>query len=182
MKRDFLEGLGLEAETIDKIMAANGKDIESVKAKYADYDDVKKQLETANATLEKFKDYDQTKAEVEKYKVELEKSQKDAEAKIHQMELQAKIKDFTDKKKFVNDLTRDAINSQMESALNDEANKGKSMDEILKSLTDGKAGIFEDENKPTPPVVPQMVGTGTPQPQTQAVPPAPKASWNRFKG
>ena len=84
MKRDFLEGLKLEADVIDKIMRENGKDIESVKAKYADYDDVKKQLETANATLEKFKDYDQTKAEVEKYKLEAEKAQKEAALKTSQ--------------------------------------------------------------------------------------------------
>ena len=64
MKRDFLEGLKLEADVIDKIMRENGKDIESVKAKYADYDDVKKQLETANATLEKFKEYDDVKDKI----------------------------------------------------------------------------------------------------------------------
>lgn len=33
MKRDFLESLGLEKDVIDKIMAENGKDIESGKAK-----------------------------------------------------------------------------------------------------------------------------------------------------
>lgn len=33
MKREFLEGLGLEKEAIDKIMAENGKDIEAGKAK-----------------------------------------------------------------------------------------------------------------------------------------------------
>lgn len=33
MKRDFLEGLGLEKETVDKIMAENGADLEREKAK-----------------------------------------------------------------------------------------------------------------------------------------------------
>ena len=33
MKREFLEGLGLEKDAIDKIMAENGKDIEAGKAK-----------------------------------------------------------------------------------------------------------------------------------------------------
>ena len=32
MKREFLEGLGLEKEVIDKIMAENGTDIERIKA------------------------------------------------------------------------------------------------------------------------------------------------------
>ena len=50
MKRDFLKELGIAEEAIDKIMAENGRDIEAAKAKYADYDDVKGQLETAKAT------------------------------------------------------------------------------------------------------------------------------------
>ena len=33
MKREFLEGLGLEKEVIDKVMAENGKDIEAEKTK-----------------------------------------------------------------------------------------------------------------------------------------------------
>lgn len=33
MKREFLEGLGLEKETVDKIMAENGADLEKEKAK-----------------------------------------------------------------------------------------------------------------------------------------------------
>ena len=33
MKRDFLEALGLEKETVDKIMAENGTDLEREKAK-----------------------------------------------------------------------------------------------------------------------------------------------------
>ena len=72
--------------------------------------------------------------------------------------MQAKIKDFTSDKKFVNDLTRDAINAQLESALNDDANKGKSLDDLLKALTDGKEDIFREENTPTPPHVPGMAG------------------------
>lgn len=158
MKRDFLEGLKLEADVIDKIMRENGKDIESVKAKYADYDDVKKQLETANATLEKFKDYDQTKAEVEKYKLEAEKAQKEAAEKIAKFEVQAKIKDFTSGKKFVNDFTREAVNTQLEALLNKSESKGKSLEDLFKEITDGKENIIVDDNKPTPPVTPPMAG------------------------
>ena len=40
MKRDFLKDLGIPEDKIDQIMAENGKDIESTKAKYADYDDI----------------------------------------------------------------------------------------------------------------------------------------------
>lgn len=60
MKREFLEGLELEKEVIDQIMAENGNDIEAEKAKAkaaeADRDNYKEQLDTATAELDKFKD------------------------------------------------------------------------------------------------------------------------------
>ena len=49
MKREFLQGLQvgdapLPKEVIDAIMAENGKDIEAIKAHYADYDGLKEKL------------------------------------------------------------------------------------------------------------------------------------------
>ena len=160
MKRDFLENLGVPAEAVDKIMAENGKDIEGAKAKFADYDDIKKQLETANATLEKFKDYDQTKADVEKYKAELEKSQEESAAKIAAMERSGKVKDYLSGKKFVNRITQDAITARMCEALGADGSKGKNLDDIFAEITKDDADILKDETKPTPPVVPAMGGKG----------------------
>ena len=156
MKRDELTAAGLTEEQIDKVMKLNGDDINREKAKYSDYDDLKAQLEKANATIDGMKDYDDVKAKVTQYQQEAENAKKEAAAKVQQLELQAKIKDFTGNKKFVNDLTRDAINAQLEKALNDDANKGKSLDDLLKALTDGKTDIFKDENIPTPPTVTTM--------------------------
>ena len=156
MKREELEAIGLTADQIDAVMKANGSDINRERAKFADYDDVKKQLETANATLEKMKDYDEVKADVLKYQQEAEKAKADAAAKVQQLEDKARVKDFTSSKKFVNELTRDAINAQLYDAMNDAANKGKSLDDLLKALTDGKTDIFKDENIPTPPTVTTM--------------------------
>ena len=55
-----MEGLELEKEVIDQIMAENGNDIEAEKAKAkaaeADRDNYKEQLDTATAELDKFKD------------------------------------------------------------------------------------------------------------------------------
>lgn len=158
MKRDFLESLGLESEVIDKIMKENGKDIEGVKAKFSDYDDIKKQLETANATLEKFKDYDQTKADVEKYKAELKKSQEESVAKIAAMERSAKVGDFLSDKKFVNSITHDAVKKQLADMLTDEKNAGKSLKDLFDEITKDQADILKDDNAPTPPVVPAMSG------------------------
>lgn len=160
MKRDFLKELGIDDEAINKIMAENGKDINAAKADVektsAENEQLKKELETTNATLDKVKDYDNVKAELEKYKSDLEKSKSDYENKLAAMELSAKVKDFTSNKKFVNDLTRDAINKQLADAVNADENKGKSLDELFKALTDGKENIFINENTPTPPSVPDM--------------------------
>jgi hypothetical protein len=159
MKRDFLESLGIESEVIDKIMKENGKDIEGAKAKFADYDDLKQQLETANATLEKFKDYDQTKADVEKYKTELKKSQEESAAKIAAMERSGKVKDYLSGKKFVNKITQDAITAKMCEALGADESKGKNLDDIFAEITKEQSDILKDENAPTPPVVAPMGGT-----------------------
>lgn len=160
MKREELTAAGLTDEQIDKVMKLNGDDINREKAKFADYDEIKAQLEKANETLEGMKDYDNVKADVLKYQQEAEKARAEAAAKVQQLELQGKIKDFTSSKKFVNDITREAINAKLESALNDQANKGKSIDDLFKELTDGKSDILKDDNAPTPPTVPPMGGQG----------------------
>ena len=80
MKREFLEGLNLEKETIDQIMDENGKDIEAEKSKVtaaeADRDKYKEQLDTATAELEKFKD-----VKPEELQATIEKLQADIKAK-----------------------------------------------------------------------------------------------------
>ena len=183
MKREELTAAGLTDEQIEKVMKLNGDDINREKAKYSDYDDVKKQLEKANATIEGWKDYDAIKADVAKYQQEAENARKEAAAKVQQLEDKARVKDFTSSKKFVNELTRDAINAQLYDAMNDAANKGKSLDDLLKALTDGKTDIFKDENTATPPTVIQMAGAGAqPAGAAAGAAAAPKASWNRFKG
>ena len=183
MKREDLQNLGLTDEQINSVMKLNGDDINREKSKFADYDEIKQQLEKANATIDGMKDYDDVKASVAKYQQEAETAKKEAEAKVKRLELQAKIKDFTSDKKFVNDLTREAINAQLESALNDDANKGKSLDDLLKAITDGKEDIFREEKTATPPTMaPMGNGAQTPAPAAQPAKTPLQASWNRFKG
>ena len=160
MKREELTALGLTEEQINEVMKKNGEDITREQKKFADYDEVKAQLEKANATIDSMKDYEAVKADVAKYQQEAQQAKADAEAKVHKLELQAKIKDFTNAKKFVHDITREAINAQLESALNDDANKGKSIEELFKALTDGKTDILKNDDAPTPPEVPSMANKG----------------------
>ena len=49
MNREFLEGLGLEKEVINKVMAEHGKTIQSVKPE--DYDDIKLDNKTLKDTV-----------------------------------------------------------------------------------------------------------------------------------
>ena len=55
MKREFLEGLGLEKDAIDKIMTENGNDINREKQKA---DDIKSQLDSAKEALKGFEGID----------------------------------------------------------------------------------------------------------------------------
>ena len=160
MKREFLEGLKLEADAIDKIMAENGKDIEREKAKYADYDETKAQLEAANKTLEGFKDYEAVKADVEKYKAESERIKQESAAKIATLERSAAVKDFLNGKKFVNDITREAIAAKLTEQLGSDEAKGKSIDDLFSAFTKDKENIFVDDKKAAPPVVGSMAGGG----------------------
>ena len=92
MKRNFLEDLGLEKEVVDKIMAENGKDIENAKA---NYDELKAELKTANATiadrdnqLKELKDSAKGNEDLTAKIAELEKQNKD-EAKNHKAEIES---------------------------------------------------------------------------------------------
>ena len=98
MKREELTALGLTEEQINEVMKKNGEDITREQKKFADYDDIKAQLEKANATLNSMKDYDEVKAKVTEYQQQAQQARADADAKVHKLELQAKIKDFTAKR------------------------------------------------------------------------------------
>lgn len=83
MKTEFLKGLGLEQDVIDKIMEENGKDIAAEKAKTTkaegERDNFKDQLATATESLEKFKDVDPTAMQSEIDKLTQQLKDKDAE-------------------------------------------------------------------------------------------------------
>lgn len=103
MKRKFLEDLGIEKKTIDKIMAENGKDIENAKDDYAT---VKAELDTANTTI----------AERDKQLKELRDSAKDNEELTKKItELEQKNKD--DVAKHTKELNELKINAAVEKAL-----------------------------------------------------------------
>ena len=90
MKREFLEGLGLEKETIDKIMTENGNDINREKAKADEY---KSQLDTAKETLKSFEGVDVKDLQGQITKLNSDLAAKDTEyqAKIAYMEFSSTL-------------------------------------------------------------------------------------------
>lgn len=83
MKTEFLKGLGLEQDAIDKIMLENGKDIAAEQAKtskaVSERDNYKGQLATATESLDKFKDVDPMAMQGEIDKLNQQLKDKDAE-------------------------------------------------------------------------------------------------------
>lgn len=99
MERKDLEALGLSKEQVDKVMAANGKDIEQLKTENDDLskqlNDTKTQLETATGSLTdsekmlkdlkaKAGDNDELKGQLADYQKQLKQAKADGEAKLAQ--------------------------------------------------------------------------------------------------
>ena len=95
MKTEFLKGLGLEQDAIDKIMAENGKDVAAEKAKTTkaegERDNYKGQLDTVNAQLKEFDGVD-----VNDLKGQITKLQRDLKAKDDEYAAKEADRLFTD--------------------------------------------------------------------------------------
>lgn len=95
MKTEFLKGLGLEQDAIDKIMAENGKDVAAEKAKTTkaegERDNYKGQLDTVNAQLKEFDGVD-----VNDLKGQITKLQGDLKAKDDEYAAKEADRLFTD--------------------------------------------------------------------------------------
>ncbi len=86
MKREFLEGLEIGSEAIEKVMMEHKKELQAEQAKTkmaeADRENYKGQLETAKGELEKFKDADPEKMQetIDRLKEDLKKKDEEHEA------------------------------------------------------------------------------------------------------
>lgn len=159
MKTEFLKGLGIDDETIAKIMAENGKDIEKEKAKATD---LSGKLEEAN---KKVSDYETTIADLKKsaegnedfkkkfeeleQKIADEKAAAEQKAKEEAAEaaLAERFKTVVGEQEWRDELTGEAVYSKFKAALADEANKGKGDKDILDALTKDQ-DYWKNPNKP----------------------------------
>lgn len=164
MKTDFLRELGLEDEIIKKIMAENGKDIEREKEKAnaltIELSSVKSHADELAKKLEGAGDVDKLKSDLIEWQEKAKAIEAESQAKLKKLETLGIVKDFANTKKFVNEITKDAIASRLVELLESEESKGKSLDDLFLELVDGKENILLDDTKPTPPVVTKMAGEG----------------------
>lgn len=95
MKRDFLKGLELSDELIDKIMAEHGKSVERYKSGETQIqtlnqqiDDLKGQLGEANKQIKEFRDMDidGIRKTAENWEAKAKQAEKDSETKIQKMQ------------------------------------------------------------------------------------------------
>lgn len=152
--REFLKGLELDKETIDTIMAEHGKLITEAKEKTQELENKVKEYETKIGELSsKAETNTKVQEELDNLKKSIAENEAKAKAKAEDDALTKNITSVFGDKKFVNEYTKNAIISDIKTALKDSNNAGKSAKDLFEELTKDKEGIFDNPNKgvSTPP-------------------------------
>lgn len=174
MKRKFLEDLGLEKETIDKIMAENGNDVNAAKA---DYEAVKQQLEAANqqvqerdSQLEQLKnatgDVEAMKQQIITLQAENLAAKEKYEADLKDLKLSAAIKMAVGGNAHDVDLVTGLFDKTK--LILSEDGQVTGLEDQLKALKKEKAFLFKEEKAPQ-----QQIRGGKPV-EGKGTPPADK--------
>jgi DNA-binding transcriptional MerR regulator len=187
MKTEFLKNLGIEEDTIKKIMAENGKDVEAEKAKItaaqSELAATKEKLTTYETEISKLKE---TSADTEKLNAkiaELEKSAADRKAADEKAAADKALADrfgvVASERKFVNDLTKNGIMAEFSAAIADKANTGKADKDILDGLLKDREGILAN---PNPGVnIPGINNNSELPPDVQALDAMPYEDYKKFR-
>ena len=152
--REFLKGLELDKETIDTIMAEHGKLITEAKEKTQELENKVKDYESKIGELSsKAETNTKVQEELDNLKKSIAENEAKAKAKAEDDALTKNITSAFGDKKFVNEYTKNAIISDIKTALKDSNNVGKSAKDLFEELTKDKEGIFDNPNKgvSTPP-------------------------------
>ena len=152
--REFLKGLDLDKETIDTIMAEHGKLITEAKEKTQELENKVKDYESKIGELSsKAETNTKVQEELDNLKKSIAENEAKAKAKAEDDALTKNITSAFGDKKFVNEYTKNAIISDIKTALKDSNNAGKSAKDLFEELTKDKEGIFDNPNKgvSTPP-------------------------------
>ena len=145
--REFLKGLELDKETIDTIMAEHGKLITEAKEKTQELENKVKEYETKIGELSsKAETNTKVQEELDNLKKSIAENEAKAKAKAEDDALTKNITSAFGDKKFVNEYTKNAIISDIKTALKDSNNAGKSAKDLFEELTKDKEGIFSNPN------------------------------------
>lgn len=162
MKREFLTGLGLEANVVDQIMTENGKDIEGLKAQLGIQkglvSDLTGQLNTANGELTKLKevDVDAITKERDTYKSQYEQALKDKDTAVAQVKYDSALDSYLGKYQFSSSFAKDGIRSALADKKLKLSDKGEfegiedAMKELQETYKDAfiSSGVSADKPKP----------------------------------
>jgi chromosome segregation ATPase len=156
MKRDFLKNLGLEDEVIDKIMAENGKDIESLKGQVetlkASETGLKGQIAQRDKDLTDLKknagDSEDLKTKYEDLQSTYKAEKKALEEKVTDAQVSAAIKVAVAASAHDPDLIVSQID-KTKITLNEDGSVKMGLDEQVKELQGTKAFLFKGEGAVT---------------------------------
>ena len=147
MTRDFLRGLELDKETIETIMYEYGKLTTEAKEKTQELENKVKEYETKIGELSsKAETNTKVQEELDNLKKSIAENEAKAKAKAEDDALTKNITSVFGDKKFVNEYTKNAIISDIKTALKDSNNAGKSAKDLFEELTKDKDGIFSNPN------------------------------------
>lgn len=153
MKRENLDFL--DDEQIEKVMTLYGKAMTKKDEEIEILKSDKKGLENKVNTYEiKIKEFDEKSKDNAEWKTKYEElqnsiSEQEALRKAEQENefLMKNINEAIGNKTFVNDYTKNAIINDVKTALQDEANVGKSAKDLFNEITNGKTGLFVNDNQ-----------------------------------
>lgn len=158
MTDKFLKSLGLTDEVIKTVLEQSNKELEAEKKKTeatnASLSELQSKLDTALKTA---KDASKTQ---EAYKALQEASSKttaELNSKIALLERTGQVKDYLSSKKFINNITRDAISDKLVTLLGSEEAKGHNLDTLFNQVVKGQENIFAQEAV-APPAITSMTG------------------------
>lgn len=144
MKREFLEGLELDKETIDTIMAEYGKNTQGLRE---ERDTLKTQLDDANKEIQSYKDMDidsikKSATDWEDKYNKLIQEQKDAEEKSIRDE---RVKEFFKDTKFSSEMAKKGIIAEFDKKdfkYDEETKSFQGATEWLNNLKESDKGSF----------------------------------------
>lgn len=146
--REFLKGLELDKETIDTIMAEHGKLITEAKEKTQELENKVKDYETKIGELSsKAETNTKIQEELDTLKKQIAEEKKQKEQEDLEATLNKNVLEAIGDAEFVNERTKNAIISEVKTALQDKANVGKSAKDIFETITKDSTDIFKNKNE-----------------------------------